>query len=234
MSTTPMEQKIKALLNKAESTHSAEEAQAFTAKAEELMLKHAIDQARLVDPEVRDEEIIRDVFPYLHTGSRWKSLGVMGAGTINAAIGLTGLAINNKSKTITLYGRKADCDHVRLVIQSAWRQAEAHLARWRKLDAEYKFFLATKDWPNYYRALDSFVYGFCEGAAAKISAAKEEYLAKDVGAELVLVSAMDQVDEAMSDLRKTRMRDLKVTEKARSEGYLAGRGANLSAELQSH
>lgn len=81
--------KVRALLAQAESTPYPEEAEAFTAKAEQMMIKHTIDQAMLadLDPSKLDQIVYRDVridHPHLeHKGTSLyniaKALGVRGA-----------------------------------------------------------------------------------------------------------------------------------------------------------
>jgi len=81
--------KVRALLNKAESTDFPEEAEAFSAKAEELMVRHAIDMAMLAetDPGKSDRIVSREVRienPHLTIKGAFlyqlaKTLGVRGA-----------------------------------------------------------------------------------------------------------------------------------------------------------
>ena len=228
-----MTKRISALMAKADSTDSPEEAQAFYAKAEQLMLQYAIDRASLEKgAKVEKEEVITVTIAFPHTRERFKALGVFGSSLLNEAIGLTGIAVNTRSFTITLYGRKADVTHTRTVIEAAWRQAENHLRVWRKSSEAYARVYAAADWPAYYAMLDSYVLGFCQGAGEKIQEGREEFIQKTTGAELVLASVKKDVEAMLNKLPRSRVRRPRTELEAYSSGYTAGRTANLVAELE--
>ena len=228
-----MTKRISALIAKADSTDSPEEAQAFYAKAEQLMLQYAIDRASLEKgSKVEKEEVIMVTIAFPHTRERFKALGVFGSSLLNEAIGLTGIAVNTRSFTITLYGRKADVTHARTIIEAAWRQAENHLRVWRKSSEDYARVYAAADWPTYYKMLDSYVFGFCQGAGAKIQEGREEFIQKTTGAEMVLASVKQDVEDMLNKLPRSRMRHPRTESAAYASGYTAGLTANLVSELE--
>lgn len=228
-----MTKRISALMAKADSTNSPEEAQAFYAKAEQLMLQYAIDRASLEKgAKVEKEEVIMVTIPFPHTRERFKALGVFGSSVLNEAIGLTGIAVNTRSFTITLYGRKADVTHARTIIEAAWRQAENRLRVWRKSSEAYARVYAAADWPIYYKMLDSYVLGFCQGAGAKIQEGREEFIQKTTGAELVLASVKKDVEDMINKLPRSRVHRPRIELEALESGYTAGREANLVSEIE--
>lgn len=227
-----MAKRISALMAKADSTDSAEEAQAFYAKAEQLMLQYAIDRASLEESrDVKKEEVVTVIVPFPHTRERFKSLGIFGSAALNEAIGLTGIAVNTRTFSITLYGREADVRHVRTIIEAAWRQAENHLRTWRKTDREYRAVYEAADWPRYYEILDNYVLGFCRGAATKVEKSRKDFVEATTGAELVLRSVQDEVKERLSGLPRSRAKHPTLGGNAYNEGFRAGTMANLVAEL---
>ena len=233
-----LERRIEALMALADSTTIEEEAQAFYAKAEQLMLKHAIDRAKVESrkgkKDTAREEVTSIEIPFPHVRERWKSLGVSGSSAISEAIGLTGVAINNRTFTVVLYGRKSDCEHVRKIITAAWRQAEAFLKTWRKSSDTYKAARecgeTTGNWGEYYRSLDGYVFGFAEGVAEKVRVARDEYVAS-TGSELVLRTIKDDILRALDGLSKSRMRSFSISNLARAEGQMDGASANLAEEV---
>ena len=228
-----MTRRISALMAKADSTNSPEEAQAFYAKAEQLMLRYAIDRASLEKgSKVEKEEVTMVTVAFPHTRERFKALGVFGSSLLNEAIGLTGIAVNTRTYTITLYGRKADVTHARTIIEAAWRQAENHLRVWRKSSEAYAQVYASADWPTYYKMLDSYVFGFCQGAGAKIQEGQEEFIQKTAGAELVLASVKKDVEAMLDKLPRSRVRRPRIESESYESGYTAGREANLVSEIE--
>ena len=235
-----IEKRIVALMAQADSTNHPGEAAVFYAKAEELMLQYAVDRARLEEVSTNgkrkpEEEILVVRVAYGQVKERWKALGVFGSAALSDAMGLTGLAINNRSQHVTLYGREADIRHVRTILEAAWRQAEQQLKVWRKSDPAYKNTLRraneTGDWAWYYKMLDGFVLGFCEGAAAKIRDTRQTFVESTPGSELVLASVKDKVDAALGELKQSRAWYPGSDAIARENGFQAGLKANLVAEL---
>lgn len=236
-----IDRKIAALMAKAESSTHPEESHAFMAKAEALMLKHAVDRARVEKAEKdRNGETTKELeqtvfsFKYTQVGERFMALGRRGSSVVVDAIGLTGIAIANGSREIFLYGHKADIDRTRVILEAVWRQAERHLKVWRRTNAEYKMATQMSSGKLYYSLLNSYVYGFAKGAAAKIREEKEKFIATETGSELVLVNRMEAIQEFMADkTHAARRSTMNLHSQAQADGFMAGKTASLAQELTS-
>jgi len=116
--------RVRALLAKAESTEFDQEAEALTAKAQELIARHAIDEALLVSPDDVGEPSVRRLLvddPYA-----------------DAKASLTAeVAAANRCRTVytsdlgsvTVFGYEADLDAVELLTASLLAQATGAMAR---------------------------------------------------------------------------------------------------------
>lgn len=231
---TKIEKRIAALMAKADSTNSEHEAHALYAKAEQLMLQHAIDRSRVEGLNLNGASVTDPVtavaFQFTGVKRNWKSLGMFGSNEIVSAIGLTKLAVSNRHQVIWLYGRQADIDHTRTILESVWRQAERHLAQWRKTSWEYVSARSAGRTRSANAALDSYLYGFCSGAASKISEAKREFEKSEPGTELVLANLAEAIDQRMGKVKTSRSR-MGLTDTAKAAGYSAGYRANFSQEI---
>lgn len=117
-------QRIQALLAQAESTNHEEEAATFLAKAQELMLRFAIDEAELAqkDPERKTRPIMRTI-----------DFGKFGAGVKAKRQLITGIAYVNRCKVWLHHGRKflsvagfeEDVEFVEMLFGSVLVQMEA-------------------------------------------------------------------------------------------------------------
>lgn len=231
---TKIEKRIAALMAKADSTNSEHEAHAFYAKAEQLMLQHAIDRSRIEGLNLNGANVSDPVtavhFRFTGVKRNWKSLGLFGSSKVVNAIGLTKMAVANRHQVIWLYGRQADIDHTRAILEAVWRQAQRHLAQWRKVSWEYVSARSAGMNRQANAALDSYLFGFCSGAASKIREAKREFEENEPGTELVLANLAEAIDQKMGKLRNSRS-TMGLTETAKAAGYSAGYRANLSQEI---
>lgn len=229
-----IEKRIAALMAKADSTDSEHEAHALYAKAEQLMLQHAIDRSRVEGLNLNGASVTDPVtavmFRFTGVKRNWKSLGMFGSGEIVKAIGLTKMAVSNRNQVIWLYGRQADIDHTRTILESVWRQAQRHLAQWRKVSSEYVYARSAGRTRYANAALDSYLYGFCTGAASKIRESKREFEESEPGAELVLANLSEAIDQKMGKLRNSRSK-MGLSENAKAAGYSAGYRATYSQEI---
>lgn len=146
------------------------------------------------------------------------------------AIGLTKMAVSNRNQVIWLYGRQADIDHTRTILEAVWRQAQRHLAQWRKSSWEYVSARSSGMTRHANAALDSYLYGFCTGAASKIREAKREFEESEPGAELVLANLAEAIDQKMGKLRNSRSK-MGLSENAKAAGYSAGYRTTYSQEI---
>ena len=119
----PMLDRIRKLLAKAEATEFEEEAALFTAKAQELMTRHAIDEAFVRRDEVADlPRMIRIPIDAPYADVKSALLGVVARANRCRAIGLGGCAMSS------VLGHAGDLGHVELLFTSLLVQAQKALA----------------------------------------------------------------------------------------------------------
>ncbi|MEZ5382434.1 MAG: DUF2786 domain-containing protein [Microthrixaceae bacterium] len=122
----PLLERIRALLAKAESTDFEEEAMAFTAKAQELITRHAIDAALLADGDAPTEEepsIIRVPLDPPYGDAKGLMLQIVAEHTRCRAVMMAGL---NMSRVV---GYPADLTAVEMLFTSLLIQAQTALAQ---------------------------------------------------------------------------------------------------------
>lgn len=235
-------EKIDKLLRKAEST-TPEEAEALMAKAEELMLTWAIDQAmidQLRGKEKREEIITANE---MYTGVYHRALYDIGS-SIAWPNDLRILVARFDNKTrITVIGFESDVENWKILNASLQIQAMRALSAWWK----------TKD-TSWYSAMDKFksrrdfLFGFASGvqsqlyaarheaekAAAELEAARSEVDTKTASesVSLVLASRKQQVN-AWVDKTYGKMKSARPTNYSSSydgsngAGYKAGKTADV-------
>ena len=220
--------RVEALLTQAEDPGvTPEEAQAFLAKAEELMLKYSITEAQgRRAGEKPGIEALR--VPFEAPAYLFRHLGVWGVGAVVEAIGLCGFAYRKFHRgggEFVLYGTKADTEHTAKVIRSLVRQARYGLTLWKAEDATYDQLRAvSQSWAT--QAAQNYVYGFARGAARRITETRLAVTEETHGAELVLVHRAAEIKEAMEDVGTSRSQSPKP-----SLGFRAGVRDGQSAVL---
>lgn len=217
--------KVRALLAKAESTNFEHEAEALTAKAQELMARYAIDEALANGsagggreaPQVR-QVVVED--PY----ARAKSL----------LLGIVALANNVRAvrhhhgRLVTLVGFDADLEAVDVIFTSLVMQASrSMLARGQVRDARGRS--RTRSFRHsFYIAFAGRIHERLQAAALSARMDAE----RDLGRDLlpVLAGRRDEVDEATAKLfpRLVQARRSSVTN---IDGWIAGRTAAEVATL---
>lgn len=116
---TAMLAKIRKLLAQAESTLFEEEALTFTAKAQELMTRHAIDEAAVHEPDPEDvPRMTRIPLDAPYADAKNTLLAVVAHANRCRAVGLTGLDL------ATLMGHEEDLRLVEMVFTSLLVQAQ--------------------------------------------------------------------------------------------------------------
>lgn len=219
---------IARLLAKAEQT-TPEEAQALTEHAERLMVKYAIDQAR-VDERRRlhgqtSESIVEK--PMRWTGTYKIALGDMAASVVYALGSMRVLETRLSDRVVTfIVGYESDVDQAIALLSSLHVQAMiAMRAWWHEHAHEYRF---ASDWDRR-KARDHFIRGFGHGAHHRISQNRLQVIEEaGSGTDLVLVSRRQRVDDHVDGmgLGKARETETKWDARAQAFGNLAGREAN--------
>jgi len=228
MTTDKIAEKIAKLLRKAESTDSPHEAEALTAAAEKLMLKHAIDRAMLdLDPKHKQDKIVAK--PFTIEGPEFKRRAKVDMiHAIALALGLRTYYTPGKKVTqMYIVGFESDVDDALTLVASLNLQAEVALNHWWTKTLEphersigYSRMIKHRD----------FIVGFGHGASSRIR--EERKSAADevgTGAELVLADRTKKIDEYVNTLglRKSRSGNGRNDFDAAGAGSAAGRNANL-------
>lgn len=212
--------RVRALLAKAESTPFDEEAEALTAKAQELIARYSLDEALLHDHDDVGQPSVRRLPvdpPYVDA----------------KAVLLHAIGAANRCRVIhspdfgwvTLFGYDADLDAVELLGASLLAQATAAMARHgSRRDA------AGRSRTRSFRR--SFLLGFAGRIGERLrEAADAEVAASDAGALLPVLAARDDrleaaVAEAFPEL------DHISGSISNGSGYFAGRAAADEADLR--
>lgn len=193
-----------------------DEAEAFTAKATELIAKYGVDQALLAaeDPTVDPvgDRILTIIPPYARDKA---GLLAAVAGPLRCRV----VHLTRPGETRThLFGHAADLERVELLFTSLLVQAAHGLT-----GAPVPF----GEHAAAYRR--SWLAGYTQAVNGRLWAAERSATAEQPGAELVLVDRTDQVerrrDENYPRLAKARPRYLRGG--GLSHGYQAGQDADL-------
>jgi Protein of unknown function (DUF2786) len=210
-------ERVRKLLAKAESPAcTPAEAEAFTAKAAELIAKYGVDQALLAgaDPSLDPvgDRIVTVQPPY----SRDKA-GLLGAVAIALRCKVVHLERRGTAR-VHLFGHRADLERVELLFTSLLVQAAHGLAA-----AEVPAF----DHPAAFRR--SWLVGFTEAVRARLTATEQAAAASAPGADLVLVDRTVMVERRRDETypKLTRLGPRRLAGTGRGQGYAAGRTADL-------
>lgn len=197
--------RINALFAKAESTDSAEEAQALFAKAEELMLKHAIDRAALEAARsgaTTRQRITREWIKYDGHGAPkgfWTHLGKAGSFAITQTMaGRIDMAYAEYNHQLLLVGAPEDIEYVKNLLRSVWAAAYSNLLRWRR----------ETDWKHWspdvkFKADRGYLAGFCAGVASSLQEQQRETERRYPGA-LALIDRTPEIRREMGETKTGR------------------------------
>ena len=219
--------RVRALLAKAESTDFPEEAEAFTAKAQELIARHRIEHA-LLESDTRGRSAtttkietrkVRIDDPY----ARPKSFLLSEVASANGAQAI----LSHDHRIATVFGAPDDLDAVELLFTSLLVQAAiAMQARGSHRDAAGRS--RTRSFRRAF--LMSFAVRIGERLAEQVAVATAERTSDEQSRLLpVLASHAEAVEAAVADafpnVRQVR------SSVSNSEGWMAGRAAGDSADL---
>lgn len=223
-----MKDKIAKLLAKAEATTNEAEREAFTAKAEQLMVRLGIDAAELeAAGEVKPEEVIEVHRTY--TGG-YAIVMVPFASAVCRGFGnLTTLqSVYRSSRRVYIIGHKSDVEMVMQLLDSLETQAKSAMHRWQKTAPERQW----QDSGQRYVGSRTFLqyFGFRVGDRLK-ELRQETQQEASPGAALVLVSKKDRVDDwtgkKYPKLKKSRTGARTYNSSAAGAGVAAGNRASL-------
>lgn len=223
--TTPIDEKIRLLLKKAESTDSEHEREALSSAAEKLMLKHGIELAMLDldrDQTVKEEIVSRQIIlTGIYSMQEMNGLYEI-AKSFKLGCFYTDWRRFNKTIVLTVVGFERDVDDALIVMNSLRVQAAVALKNW------WPTAKRTVPANDGYKARREFVQYFHKGAASRIRQSRTEVIA-EAGEKtaLVLVDREQQVAASMSrfGLKSAKNRTT-ITGYGTGAGYSAGKNAN--------
>jgi hypothetical protein len=214
--------RIRGLLAKAESTEFAEEAEALTAKAQELMTRHAVDAALLsVGHPARSDVGTRRVHvadPYVR--AKMQLLAAVAEANDVRLVWYQGLGIAN------LVGSRTDLDAVELLFTSLLLQVAQGLTAAERQAAR------GSGSRSFRRA---FLLGYAQRVGERLQAARHRATTEAVaerGADLlpVLRSRREAVDSALAELFP-QVRTSRNRSSVDAGGWYAGRAAAERADV---
>lgn len=235
-------EKIVLLLNKAEGTDNQAEQEAYSAKAEALMIAHGLERSMLAGMAGQDkrDEITTATMEF--PGGYRKS-HTLAAYTIIKALGLDGYKAENAPlssdpyKTCTrlyIVGPSRDLDDAKILVASLLLQATAARKAWWPIDGRT---VKAMSGLSTQAVCDQFVEGYARGAATRIAAQRATAVTEwesDHGAGTVAV-VQDRTRRDIQDymaaqgLRSSRSRGRRAAHGAGSAGTAAGRNADVGA-----
>jgi len=224
--------KIAKLLAKAERTDNEHEAEAFTAKAEALMLQYGIERAELqAAGKVQAEEIVEKTV-------NWSTIYAPTWGsflyTLSFAWGdLTVLQSRYGKDHVRSYviGHERDVEDFLILVTSLQLQATTAMKRFRRENAEERRYNTIHE--NF--VIDrSFLGGFASTCASRLRAMRREVREETPttpGAALVLASKQDRVDAWVAEKYPKLGKGRSSRAQHSSTGSAAGRVAGQRADL---
>jgi Protein of unknown function (DUF2786) len=221
--------KIRALLAKAESTEFAEEAEALSARAQELMAKYSIDHALLAAEAGRRDEPVSRRLPVdnPYEAAKASLLSAVAEANRCRTVWLTGLGMS------AVIGFATDLDAVEMLFTSLLVQANAAMLRGgAKRDAHGRS--RTRAFRQSF--LVAYAVRIGERLTGVTDEAERQAAAAASGLSLLPVlaarnQAVDEAVDAMFGGSLTQSRGTRVTD---SEGWYQGRAAADLAALHAH
>lgn len=226
-------EKVGLLLAKAEATDNPAEAEAYTRKAEELMLKHNIDQAMVASkrPGSKVDEIVMVSIP---TVSQYNAALVTYGGVVAASFNLkayTSLTTGKGASApswIWLVGHQSDVYQAVPLVQSLLVQAEHAMRYWWGTEGRDVCGHLPKS--RQYAARREFFFAFASGARQRLMETRNRVVQESgTGTDLVLRDRASVVDEwTKNNVSTTKSMAGRVKGgdwSARVAGHAAGREA---------
>lgn len=229
--------RINKLMAKAERTEYKEEAEAFLAKAQELMTEYSIDEAMLRDCQPRVTEEIEEL-KLVYTGGMRKVLYRLGIRLAEyngcRAFYTDRRHAQPRNVAVTVIGFPKDLERVELLDTSLRVQCAVAL---KKFSDEH----VDPTWHRGYKRNEKreFVLGYTDGVGVKLKVAEAKAVedaaeAKGTGVELAIRSRKDQIDDwtdkSYPNLRTVRSRMQRGSTTSRMNGVQKGKRANTSTD----
>lgn len=222
-------EKVALLLAKAEGTDNPHEAEAYTRKAEELMLKHGIDEAMAAarrpgtkaDPIIIERIRVRGQYRMA-----WSGYGAAVAPAFN--IKSYESVVSKNEEDIWMVGHQSDVEQAATLVRSLLVQAPIALNYWWRTEGEA--LNPAYNTMNQYLAKREFYFAFGSGVRQRLMEVRRSVVEQSgTGTDLVLVDRSKVVDgwikENMS-FSKSKGKSLKQgAYSAAVAGHAAGREA---------
>lgn len=230
-----LETKIAGLLAKAEGTTNPHEAEAFMAKAEELMLKHGIERAMVEarKPGQRRAEIVT-VRVYIKNGHGYAAAMAAIAHGLAPSFSVRSLQTNQSDggRIVWFIGHKGDVEQAERLLASLLEQSRSQALHWWKTEGKAGQPWATDN--DAYLARREFIYAFAGGVRTRLEETRSRVV-EETGSALVLVDRAQAVDnwveENMTVGKARKSTRVSGGFAARVAGKEAGRQAVTSKEL---
>lgn len=233
-----IESTIAKLLAKAEGTTNPHEAEAFMAKAEELMLKHGIEQAQLQAhlPGAKKEDIVTVRF-VIRNGHGYAAAMADIAHTIapNFSIKSLQTVMPDGGRVMWYIGHKSDVDQAERLALSLTEQSRTQALHWWKTEGKATQWWATDN--EAFLARREFIHAFARGVGSRLAETRSRVVEEAApGTALVLVERSKLVDNWIAEnmtvgvARATRRRS--GGNEARVAGREAGRNAVTNKALK--
>lgn len=225
-----MLEKVRKMLALAEDPAATEqEAEAFTAKAAELMAKYGIDQALLGDLHLENRQKVGDRVVLLHPPYARDKAGLLN-GIVNALGGRCVLRKDSSGvDSIHMFGFTSDLERVELLYTSLLIQMAngvIHADRERRWNEDLRAF--RRSW---YAGFSAAVSGRLKEAERKAHTDAEQHRTEGRSVALVVADRKSEVTQAVTDryprLRQGRSRQLS------GSGFRSGRQAGERADIGS-
>ncbi len=214
-------EKVRKLMNKAGSTESAEEAEAFFAKAQELQTRWQIESAELADATSNDIGSTQWIVPEPYGKAKAHAFAVVGR-VNDVVVQWSSTAYRNadgrRQRTLYMWGTEANLDFTEdllaaMVVQLATLLPKVHGEK----ATPWSYAIGTQ------RARDEFIVGYGAGVAAKIRAARETVIEVKADSSTALVLA-SQWDRANAEARPVKTEEIRHGSQG---GYAAGMKADI-------
>lgn len=214
--------RVRALLAKAESTEFTEEADAFNAKAAELIAKHGIDEALLANAG-HSSDTIEQLKIMMSNPYSYEKAALLTA--IGESLRCQVIATTSGSVVVscTIVGYGSDLERVNLLYTSLLLQAGSQVTRQRPTTSRVSTVMFRKSW----------FHGFNVAVrdrllAAEAKAEQEAPVAGGVSTALVL---RDRSKDVSREFRRLFPRAVTHSRSVSSGGYHAGHAAGSKADL---
>lgn len=221
-------EKVALLLAKAEGTDNPAEAEAYTAKAEELMLKHGIEEAQIQakKPGAKVDPIIIE---RIYVNGTYEAATVTYGYAVAPAFNCKSYQSKGSQKGhyIWLVGHTSDVEQAAILVKSMLIQSEMAMRYWWETGGREQSGTGRAEQKL---ARRQFMFGFGNGVRERLREIRTRVVKEaTVGTELVLVDRGKKVDDWVGQnmsFSKSRGRDLKGgSYLAGAAGHQAGREA---------